>query len=126
VFQRVRADYVDKPDDRKLIVSALNGMFAGLDPHSSYMDPKSLRDMEVQTRVKFGGFGIEVTVEDGPIKVVAPIDETPAAKAGIMANDVARHRPASGAWAYRESGRRGARPSLAGAGLSGMLLSARL
>ena len=88
VFRRVRADYVDKPDDRKLIDSAINGMLAGLDPHSSYMDAKSLRDLEVQTRGKFGGLGIEVTMEDGLIKVVAPIDETPAAKAGIMANDV--------------------------------------
>ena len=88
VFRRVRADYVDKPDDRKLIESAINGMLAGLDPHSSYMDAKSLRDLEVQTRGKFGGLGIEVTMEDGLIKVVAPIDETPAAKAGIMANDV--------------------------------------
>src|SRR5215472_11495313 len=61
VFGRVRADYVDKADDRKLIESAINGMLAGLDPHSSYMDPKSLRDMEVQTRGKFGGLGIEVT-----------------------------------------------------------------
>ena len=88
VFRRVRADYVDKADDRKLIESAINGMLAGLDPHSSYMDPRSLRDMEVQTRGKFGGLGIEITLEDGLIKVVAPIDETPAAKAGIMANDV--------------------------------------
>src|SRR5215472_12729601 len=88
VFERVRADYVDKPDDRKLVESAINGMLAGLDPHSSYMDSKSLRDLEVQTRGKFGGLGIEVTMEDGLIKVVAPIDETPAAKAGIMANDV--------------------------------------
>ena len=88
VFRRVRADYVDKADDRKLIESAINGMLAGLDPHSSYMDPRSLRDMEAQTRGKFGGLGIEVTMEDGLIKVVAPIDETPAAKAGIMANDV--------------------------------------
>src|SRR4029077_5402710 len=88
VFERVRADYVEKPDDNKLIESAINGMLAGLDPHSSYMDPKSLRDMEVQTRGKFGGLGIEITMEDGLIKVVAPIEETPAAKAGVRANDV--------------------------------------
>jgi carboxyl-terminal processing protease len=88
VFRRVRADYVDKPDDRKLIELAINGMLAGLDPHSSYMNPKSLRDMEVETRGKFGGLGIEVTMDDGLIKVVAPIDQSPAAKAGIMANDV--------------------------------------
>jgi carboxyl-terminal processing protease len=88
VFERVRADYVDKPDDSKLVESAINGMLAGLDPHSSYMDPKSFRDMQVQTRGEFGGLGIEVTMEDGLIKVVAPIDETPAAKAGVMANDI--------------------------------------
>jgi carboxyl-terminal processing protease len=88
VFERVRADYVEKPDDRKLIETAINGMLAGLDPHSSYMDPKSFKDMQVQTRGEFGGLGIEVTMEDGLIKVVAPIDDTPAAKAGILANDV--------------------------------------
>jgi carboxyl-terminal processing protease len=88
VFERVRADYVEKPDDAKLIESAINGMLAGLDPHSSYMEPKAFRDMQVQTRGEFGGLGIEVTMEDGLIKVVAPIDETPAAKAGVMANDI--------------------------------------
>src|SRR5487761_2671763 len=88
VFERVRADYVEKPDDSKLVESAINGMLAGLDPHSSYMDPKSFRDMQVQTRGEFGGLGIEVTMEDGLIKVVAPIDETPAAKAGVQANDI--------------------------------------
>src|SRR5450830_266961 len=88
VFERVRADYVEKPDDSKLIDTAINGMLAGLDPHSSYMDAKSFRDMQVQTRGECGGLGIEVTMEDGLIKVVAPIDETPAAKAGILANDL--------------------------------------
>jgi carboxyl-terminal processing protease len=88
VFERVRADYVEKPDDAKLIENAINGMLAGLDPHSSYMDAKSFRDMQVQTRGEFGGLGIEVTMEDGLIKVVAPIDDTPAAKAGILANDL--------------------------------------
>jgi carboxyl-terminal processing protease len=88
VFERVRADYVEKPDDGKLVESAINGMLAGLDPHSSYMDGKSYRDMQVQTRGEFGGLGIEVTMEDGLIKVVAPIDETPAAKAGVLANDI--------------------------------------
>src|SRR3954467_12371912 len=88
LFERVRADYVEKPDDGKLIESAINGMLAGLDPHSSYMDSKSFRDMQVQTRGEFGGLGIEVTMEDGLIKVVSPIDDTPAAKAGIMANDI--------------------------------------
>ncbi len=88
VFERVRADYVEKPDDQKLIETAINGMLTSLDPHSSYMDPKSFRDMQVQTRGEFGGLGIEVTMEDGLIKVVAPIDDTPAAKAGVLANDL--------------------------------------
>jgi carboxyl-terminal processing protease len=88
VFERVRSDYVEKPDDAKLIESAINGMLSGLDPHSSYMDAKSFRDMQVQTRGEFGGLGIEVTMEEGLIKVVAPIDDTPAAKAGILANDI--------------------------------------
>jgi carboxyl-terminal processing protease len=87
----VRSDYVEKPDDGKLVESAINGMLTGLDPHSSYMDAKSFRDMQVQTRGEFGGLGIEVTMEDGLIKVVAPIDETPAAKAGVMANDFITH-----------------------------------
>src|SRR5437879_9294319 len=91
VFERVRADYVEKPDDGKLIEYAINGMLAGLDPHSSYMDAKSFRDIQVETRGEFGGLGIEVTMEEGLIKVVAPIDETPAAKAGIMANDIITH-----------------------------------
>jgi len=91
VFERVRSDYVEKPDDAKLVESAINGMLTGLDPHSSYMDAKSFRDMQVQTRGEFGGLGIEVTMEDGLIKVVAPIDDTPAAKAGILANDVITH-----------------------------------
>jgi carboxyl-terminal processing protease len=91
VFERVRADYVERPEDSKLVESAINGMLAGLDPHSSYMDPKSFRDMQVQTRGEFGGLGIEVTMEEGLVKVVAPIDETPAAKAGVMANDIITH-----------------------------------
>jgi carboxyl-terminal processing protease len=91
VFERVRADYVEKPDDGKLIESAINGMLNSLDPHSSYMDPKSFRDMQVQTRGEFGGLGIEVTMEEGLVKVVAPIDDTPAAKAGVLAGDVITH-----------------------------------
>jgi carboxyl-terminal processing protease len=91
VFERVRADYVEKPDDSKLLEWAINGMLAGLDPHSSYMDPKSLRDMQIQTTGKFGGLGIEVTLEEGFIKVVAAIDDTPAHKAGIMTNDIITH-----------------------------------
>src|SRR3954470_14022748 len=91
VFERVRSDYVEKPDDGKLVESAINGMLAGLDPHSSYMDAKSFRDMQVTTRGEFGGLGIEVTMEDGLIKVVTPIDDTPAAKAGIQSNDIITH-----------------------------------
>src|SRR6187401_3035669 len=88
VFERVRSDYVEKPDDSKLVESAISGMLTGLDPHSSYMDAKSFRDMQVQTRGEFGGLGIEVTMEDGLIQVVSPIDDTPASKAGVMANDM--------------------------------------
>lgn len=91
VFERVRSDYVEKPDDGKLVEHAINGMLNGLDPHSSYMDGKSFRDMQIQTRGEFGGLGIEVTMEDGLVKVVAPIDDTPAAKAGVLANDIITH-----------------------------------
>jgi len=90
VFDLVRADYVDKPDVGKLIDSAINGMLTGLDPHSSYMDAKSYRELQTETAGEFGGLGMEVTLEDGLIKVVAPVDDTPAAKAGIQANDVRR------------------------------------
>lgn len=88
VFDRVRADYVEDPDESKMIESAINGMLTSLDPHSSYMDAKRFEDMSVQTKGEFGGLGIEVTMENGVVKVVAPIDDTPAAKAGIMANDL--------------------------------------
>jgi len=88
VFERVRADYVEKPDESKLIESAINGMLSGLDPHSSYMDPKGFKEMQEETSGEFGGLGMEVTMEDGLIKVVTSIDETPAAKAGILANDL--------------------------------------
>jgi carboxyl-terminal processing protease len=87
----VRANYVERPDDNKLVESAINGMLAGLDPHSSYMDAKSFQDMRSGIEGRFGGLGMEVTMEDGLVKVVAPIDETPAAKAGIMANDLISH-----------------------------------
>ncbi len=91
VFDRVRADYVEVPDEEKLIESAINGMLTSLDPHSSYMNPKRFKDMRQQTRGEFGGLGIEVTMEDGLIKVVAPIDDTPASKAGLLANDLITH-----------------------------------
>ncbi len=88
VFEKIRADYVEKPDERKLVEAAINGMLGSLDPHSSYMDAKSFRDMQVQTRGEFGGLGIEVTQEEGLIKVVTPIDDTPAARAGILSGDI--------------------------------------
>src|SRR5664279_2128395 len=88
VFEKIRSDYVEKPDEQKLVEAAINGMLGSLDPHSSYMDAKSFRDMQVQTRGEFGGLGIEVTMEEGLIKVVAPIYETPASKAGVLANDI--------------------------------------
>jgi carboxyl-terminal processing protease len=91
VLERVRADYVDKPDDGALIDSAINGMLAALDPHSAYLNPKNFRDMQVQTRGEFGGLGIEVTMENGVVKVVSPIDDTPAAKAGLQTNDLITH-----------------------------------
>lgn len=87
VFEKIRSDYVEKPDDAKLIEAAVSGMLSSLDPHSSYMDAKSFKDMQVQTKGEFGGLGIEVTMEDGLVKVVTPIDDTPASKAGIMAGD---------------------------------------
>jgi len=88
VFEKIRSDYVERPDEQKLVESAINGMLTSLDPHSSYMDPKSYRDMQVQTRGEFGGLGIEVTQEEGLVKVVTPIDDTPASRAGIMAGDL--------------------------------------
>ena len=91
VLERVRADYVEKPDDTMLIELAINGMLAALDPHSSYMNAKQFREMQVQTTGEFGGLGIEVTMENDIIKVVSPIDDTPAAKAGLLANDVITH-----------------------------------
>jgi carboxyl-terminal processing protease len=88
VFEKIRSDYVERPDEQKLVEAAINGMLGSLDPHSSYMDAKSFRDMQVQTRGEFGGLGIEVTQEDGLIKVVTPIDDTPASRAGIMSGDI--------------------------------------
>jgi carboxyl-terminal processing protease len=91
VLERVRADYVEKPEDPKLIEAAINGMLTALDPHSAYLNPKHFRDMQVQTRGEFGGLGIEVTMENGVVKVVAPIEDTPAARAGIMSGDLITH-----------------------------------
>lgn len=91
VFERVRSDYVEEPEGRKMIESAINGMLTALDPHSSYLSPKHFRDMQVQTRGEFGGLGIEVTMENGLVKVVSPIDGTPAARAGLLPNDYITH-----------------------------------
>ncbi|MEJ2117362.1 MAG: PDZ domain-containing protein, partial [Alphaproteobacteria bacterium] len=91
VLERVRADYVEKPDDGKLIESAINGMLTGLDPHSTYLNPKHYRDMQVTTKGEFGGLGIEVTMEEGVVKVVSPIDNTPAEKAGLLSGDYITH-----------------------------------
>ena len=88
VFEKIRTDYVEKPDEAKLVEAAISGMLTSLDPHSSYMDAKAFRDMQVQTHGEFGGLGIEVTQENGVIKVVTPIDDTPASKAGIMSGDL--------------------------------------
>src|SRR5476651_1696887 len=88
VLERVRRDYVEPPDEKLLMENAINGMLASLDPHSSYMNPKAYKDMQVQTRGEFGGLGIEVTMENQVIKVVSPIDDTPAAKAGLQSGDL--------------------------------------
>lgn len=91
VFERVRAEYVEEVSDQTLIEAAINGMLTSLDPHSGYLDTDKYRDMQVQTRGEFGGLGIEVTMENGLVKVVSPIDETPAAKAGIASGDLITH-----------------------------------
>ncbi len=91
VFERVRAQYVEPVTDEKLIGYAINGMLSSLDPHSAYLDEEDFGDMKVQTRGEFGGLGIEVTMEEGLVKVVSPIDDTPAFKAGVKAGDFITH-----------------------------------
>ena len=88
VLERVRRDYVEPVDEKTLIENAINGMLSALDPHSSYMNPKTYKDMQIQTKGEFGGLGIEVTMESGVIKVVSPIDDTPASKAGLQSGDL--------------------------------------
>jgi len=88
IFERVRAQYVTPPDDKELVESAINGMLTSLDPHSSYLNAEAAQDMRVQTKGEFGGLGIEVTMENELVKVVAPIDDTPAARAGILSGDL--------------------------------------
>ncbi len=91
IFEHVRAQFVEKPDDAKLIESAINGMLSSLDPHSAFLNIKNFRDMQTQTRGEFGGLGIEVTMENGLVKVVSPMDGTPAYRAGIQPNDLITH-----------------------------------
>ncbi|MGG2478507.1 S41 family peptidase [Rhizobium sp. BR5] len=87
VFERVRAQYVTPPDDEKLVENAINGMLSSLDPHSSFMNAKDANDMRTQTKGEFGGLGIEVTMENELVKVISPMDDTPASRAGILAGD---------------------------------------
>src|SRR5688572_21710019 len=91
VFERVRAQYVEPVKDKDLIENALNGMLISLDPHSSYLNEKAFEDMQVTTKGEFGGLGIEVTMENGFVKVVSPIDDTPASRAGIKPGDFITH-----------------------------------
>lgn len=91
VLEQVRSKYVEAPSDEELIEAALSGMLSSLDPHSSYLPPKGFEDMQVQTRGAFGGLGIEVTMENGLVKVIAPIDDTPAQRAGVLPNDLVSH-----------------------------------
>ncbi len=91
VFERVRADYVEEVSDKELIEAAISGMLTHLDPHSSYLDSEGFQDMQTQTRGEFGGLGIEVTMDNGLVKVVSPIDDTPAFHAGIEAGDLVTH-----------------------------------
>ena len=91
VFERVRSEYVEDVSDEQLIEAAVNGMLSALDPHSSYLSPKNFREMQTQTRGEFGGLGIEVTMENGVVKVVSPIDETPAFRAGLKSGDLITH-----------------------------------
>ncbi len=91
IFEHVRAQYVEKPNEEKMVENAINGMLTSLDPHSAFLDIKNFRDMQTQTRGEFGGLGIEVTMENGLVKVVTPMDGTPAHRAGVQPNDLITH-----------------------------------
>ena len=91
VLERTKLSYVEEVTDKKLIESAINGMLTSLDPHSSYLDADSFNYMSEQTKGKFGGIGIEITMDNGLVKIVSPIDDTPAAKAGLKAGDYITH-----------------------------------
>src|SRR5687768_11274362 len=88
VFGKIKNDYVEPVEDKKLITEAINGMLSGLDPHSAYLDADAFKDLQAGTQGEFGGLGIEVGMEDGFVKVVSPIEDTPAYKAGLKAGDL--------------------------------------
>ena len=112
IFERVRGQYVTPPDEKSLVENAINGMLTSLDPHSSYLNPEAAKDMRVQTKGEFGGLGIEVTMENELVKVITPIDDTPAAKAGVRAGDfiAADRRRGSARPDAERRGREDARP----------------
>src|SRR6478735_7371480 len=91
VFERVRADYVEKVDDKTLIKGAIDGMLASLDPHSSYLDSRDYQNLRTQTDGAYGGLGLTVSMEDGAVKIIAPTEDTPAYKAGLKAGDYITH-----------------------------------
>ena len=88
IFGRIKEDYVEEVDDRELLEYAIRGMLSGLDPHSAYLNPEEFKELQVGTSGEFGGLGIEVGLEDGFVKVIAPIDDTPAQRAGVRAGDL--------------------------------------
>ncbi len=88
MFSRIQSDYVEQVDDKKILKDAIQGMLSGLDPHSAYLDPEAYKDLRIGTEGQFGGLGIEVTMENGFVKVVTPIEDTPAARAGVRTNDI--------------------------------------
>ncbi len=96
IFERVRNDYVEEPTDQQLVESAITGMLTALDPHSSYLNAKNFREMQVQTRGQFGGLGIQVSMDRGLVKVISPIDDTPAFRAGIEPSDIITHLDGEG------------------------------
>src|SRR5688572_771077 len=88
VFGRIKSDYVESVEDKKLITEAINGMLTGLDPHSAYLDTDAFKELQIGTQGEFGGLGIEVSMEDGFVKVVSPIDDSPASRAGVKSGDL--------------------------------------
>src|SRR5512142_2049833 len=88
VFGRVKSDYVEPVSDKKLITEAINGMLSGLDPHSAYLDAEGFKELQTSTQGEFGGLGIEVGMEDGLVKVISPIEDTPAYHAGLKSGDL--------------------------------------